>query len=126
MPLQSDSSFDVSKLDPAQITQKTHQLNDGLIKLMHGEPRWYDIGAEKYRQMRMNGETPLPKPTILDSGKNFTIPSREPNRAIPCRSFVPETGKSKGVYYHIHGGGWVLQSEASQDLMLKYLASTLR
>lgn len=62
--------------------------------------------------MRWNGETPLPKPVVLESGVNFTIPSREKGRDIPCRMFKPENGEVKGIYMHIHGGGWVLQSEA--------------
>ncbi|QIW98727.1 hypothetical protein AMS68_004245 [Peltaster fructicola] len=123
MPLQSDLSFDVDKLDPARVTEKTHKLNDTLVKLMQGEPKWYEVGAEKYRQMRVNGETPMPKPKILDSGKDITIPSREASRSIPCRVFKPADGGSKGVFYHIHGGGWVLQSQYTQDLMLEYLAN---
>jgi acetyl esterase/lipase len=69
------------------------------------------VGAEKYRKMRWNGETPLPKPVVLESGKKMEIPSRESGRGIPCRYFLPEKGDVNGVYMHIHGGGWVLQSE---------------
>lgn len=65
----------------------------------------------------------MPRPTVLDSGKNSTLPSREPGRSIPIRTFVPEKGDSKGIFYHIHGGGWVLQSEAYQDLQLQYYAT---
>ncbi len=72
--------------------------------------------------MRANGETPLPAPVVLDSGKNIKLPSREKGRDIPCRIFAPESGTSKGVYYHIHGGGWVLQNEQAQDPMLKYIS----
>lgn len=73
--------------------------------------------------MRKNGETPLPKPVTLDSGKDIKLPSREKGREIPCRVFTPEDGsKPKGVYYHIHGGGWCLQDERSQDHYLKNLA----
>jgi len=62
--------------------------------------------------MRWNNETPLPRPPVIESGKNITIPSRESGREIPCRVFMPETDNVKGVFMHIHGGGWVLQSEA--------------
>lgn len=70
--------------------------------------------------MRWNGETPLPKPIVIESGKNIELPSREHGRSIPCRVFAAE--KPRGVFYHIHGGGWVLQSEQYQDTMLKYIA----
>lgn len=84
--------------------------------------RTLQVGAERYRQMRANGETALPPPVVLNSGKDIKLPSREKGREIPCRVFTPESGKSKGVYYHIHGGGWVLQNEKSQDILLKYYA----
>lgn len=65
--------------------------------------------------MRWNGETSLPKPVVIDSGVDFKIPSRDDDsggREIPCRMFKPANGGPvKGVFMHIHGGGWVLQSE---------------
>jgi len=122
MPLTSDLTLDASKFNPSAITEKTHKFNDQLIKIMEGGPRWWEVGPEKYRQMRWNGETPLPKPIVLESGKNIKLPSRDSGREIPCRVFEPSNGKPKGVFYHIHGGGWVLQSEHYQDVMLQYLA----
>lgn len=72
--------------------------------------------------MREAGETPLPAPVVLEDGKNIALPSRDSDRTIPCRVFQPSSGKPKGVFYHIHGGGWVLQSERAQDPYLKFLA----
>ena len=73
--------------------------------------------------MRWNGETPLPKPQVLESGKNIKLPSRDADRQIPCRVFAPSNCQPpKGTFYHIHGGGWCLQSEAYQDIMLAYWA----
>ncbi|KAK5731824.1 hypothetical protein LTR17_011036 [Elasticomyces elasticus] len=108
MPLNSDLTLDPSKFDPKSISEQTQAYQD------HGgrpKVKGWDVGAEEYRKMRWNGETPLPKPA-----------SREPGRSIPCRVFTPDNGKPKGVFYHIHGGGWVLQSEHHQDVMLKYWA----
>ena len=61
------------------------------------------VGAEKYRQMRANGETPLPKFTKIESGKDGSIPSRDKGRDILTRIFEPEGQPSRGVYLHIHG-----------------------
>ena len=70
------------------------------------------VGAEKYRQMRKNGETPFPKSVVLESGRSFSIPSRDAGRKIPCRVLQPEQGEPvRGVFMHIHGGGWVLMGE---------------
>lgn len=66
--------------------------------------------------MRRDGETPLPVPTVLERGQPFTIPSRQKGRDIPCRVMMPGGNKQpKAVLMHIHGGGWVLQSEAEYN-----------
>ena len=73
--------------------------------------------------MRAAGETPLPAATYLESAEDFTIPSRESGRGIPCRILKPQNGKPiKAVFMHIHGGGWVLQDEKSQDSTLQSIA----
>lgn len=72
--------------------------------------------------MRWNNETPLPRPPTLENGKDATIPSRDSGRQIPIRVFKPDSGATKGIWYHIHGGGWVLQSEHYQDGYLNLLA----
>ncbi|KAF2811358.1 uncharacterized protein BDZ99DRAFT_487179 [Mytilinidion resinicola] len=122
MPLPSDLQIDVSKFDPTNSNPKTEVFNKKLIHIAKDGPRWYEVGAAKYRQMRWNGETPLPKPVVIESGVNGTIPSRDPGRELTYRLFNPEKGEVKGIYMHIHGGGWVLQSEAYQDGLLKYMA----
>ncbi|KAI7219556.1 hypothetical protein KC333_g2897 [Hortaea werneckii] len=133
MPLTSDLTLSAPKFQNNAISQQTHAFNANLIQIMQNGPKWYEVGPEKYRQMRWNGETPLPKPVVLDSGRNILLPSRDPDRQIPCRVFAPQEGdnggaeaKSRGVFYHIHGGGWVLQSEAYQDPLLQYLADRCR
>ena len=125
MPLTSDLKVDASKFDPKSISKETHTFNDQLIKIMEGGPKWYEVGAAKYRIMRENGETPLPKPVHLDRAKDILVPSREKGRSIPCRLMTPEGDKKpRGVFYHIHGGGWVLQNEKAQDSYLKFLADS--
>ncbi|KAK5146523.1 hypothetical protein LTR04_001029 [Oleoguttula sp. CCFEE 6159] len=111
MPLKSDLTISKEKFQPSALSEKTEKYNEKLISIMEGGPRWYEVGPEKYRQMRWNGETPLPKPVVLESGKDIKLPSRDKGRQIPCRVFKPESGNVKGTFLHIHGGGWVLQSE---------------
>ena len=83
------------------------------------------VGAKRYREMRAAGETPLPKATYLDSAEDFDIPSRDSGRSIPCRILRPENDKPiKTVFLHIHGGGWVLQDQKSQDPALQDIANS--
>lgn len=116
--------IDPSVFDPAAISADTHAFNQKLMDIMHGAPKWYEVGAAKYREMRARGETPLPPATLLDSAEQTSIPSRDSGRDIPIRILKPTNGKSvTGVYLHIHGGGWVLQSEQSQDVVLQDIAN---
>ena len=78
------------------------------------------VGAKKYRGMRERGETSFPKPVLLDSAISLEIPSREANRLIPCRLFKPEAKQVKGIYLHIHGGGWTFMSEKSLGYLADY------
>src|ERR1700761_2009060 len=75
--------------------------------------------------MRWNNETPLPRPPVIETCKDITIPSRDAGRTIPLRIFLPNAGgrqSVKGTFLHIHGGGWVLQSEKYQDGLLDFMA----
>jgi acetyl esterase/lipase len=74
--------------------------------------------------MRAAGETPFPKFRFLASAEDFAVPSREAGRTIPCRVLRPQTGTVKAVFLHIHGGGWVLQDEKSQDPTLQDIANS--
>ena len=124
-PSKNPILIDPSVFDPAAISEDTHAFNEKLMNIMKGAPKWYEVGAAKYREMRARGETPLPSTTLLDSAEQTSIPSRDAGRDIPCRILKPTNGKSiSGVYMHFHGGGWVLQSEQSQDVVLQDLANT--
>lgn len=117
--------IDPAVFDPAAISQDTHEFNSKLMDVMKGAPLWYEVGAAKYREMRARGETPLPPLTLLDSAEQTSVPSRDAGRDIPCRILKPTNGKPiTAVYMHIHGGGWVLQTEKSQDVVLQDIADT--
>jgi acetyl esterase len=72
----------------------------------------------KTRADRERGDGPLPAPVRLDEAVDRTIPGRAGD--IPIRMFTPET--VRGVFLHLHGGGWTLGSAAHQDPLLSALA----
>ena len=57
-------------------------------------------------------------PVRLDEAVDRTIRGRAGD--IPIRMFTPET--VRGVFLHLHGGGWTLGSAAHQDPLLAALA----
>ncbi|KAM6524538.1 hypothetical protein FALCPG4_010147 [Fusarium falciforme] len=122
-PLQSDLILNQFKFQPCVEDPTTRAFNNKLQEIQAKDQKWYELGAEKYRQLRRSGKTALPGPVLLDSARSLAIPSREPGRTIPCRLLAPK-GKPHGVFVHIHGGGWVLNDETSSDMYLQAIADS--
>ncbi|KAG0652327.1 Carboxylesterase [Hyphodiscus hymeniophilus] len=130
MALTSDITVDITKFDPATVSEQTAKLNQHIINVFEPVPKWYEVGAAKYRQMRLSGETPLPAPKLLPEALDINLPSRESGRDIICRLVYPpsrktpeERQKCRGTVLHIHGGGWVLGDHASHDNLLQLYAN---
>ncbi|GAO19933.1 hypothetical protein UVI_02043590 [Ustilaginoidea virens] len=113
-------TLEAHRFDPAAISAEARAFNAELSRLTASTPKWYEIGAENYRQLRAKGLASFPPPTPLPSGITFEMPSRDAGRSIPCRVLKPQ-GQARAVLMHIHGGGWVLGSESMQDPKLKRL-----
>lgn len=65
----------------------------------------------------------MPRPVVLDGDDGELILKEDEDdgegRRVPVRIFRPSKddggkGEVRGVFCHIHGGGWVLQSEKYQ------------
>ena len=89
------------------IAEDTAKLNDALVGLMTGLPEWWNVGAETTREARRQGRGPFPAPVKSPRARTIAIPGRDGNE-IPLRIIAPD--QPRGVYLHIHGGGWVLGS----------------
>ncbi|KAL3481269.1 Alpha/Beta hydrolase protein [Aspergillus californicus] len=123
MSIQTDLTIDASKFALENVSESTTQANTLLEKITTGGPRWYDVGAAKYREMHMQGKIALPPPVSLPNATSATVPARENGREIPIRVYKPDNGRSKGVFLHSHGGGFVLGSETSFDKTLQMYAN---
>lgn len=61
----------------------------------------------------------MPRPVVLDGDDEELFLKEDGDegegRRVPVRIFRPKEGREvRGVFCHIHGGGWVLQSEKYQ------------
>ncbi len=104
---------------PDAIADDTAKLNDALVAMMTGLPEWWNVGAENARQGRRQGRGPFPAPVFSPRARTIAIPGRDGNE-IPLRVIAPD--QPRGVYLHIHGGGWVLGGADMQDPMLEHIA----
>ncbi|KAK4867691.1 hypothetical protein LT330_001201 [Penicillium expansum] len=124
MPITSDITLDISKFNPENVTEPTKKAAALLETITTSGPRWWEVGIEKYCEMRELGQTSLPKPVYLPEALDSTIPSRDAGREIPIRVYKPDNGEpSKGIFLHFHGGGFVLATHKDFDSVLREYAN---
>ncbi len=95
-------------------------FNVALEKMLAAAPSVHTVDPATTRRARADGQGTFPAPEVVPEGRDLSVPG--PAGPITLRTFVPEGG-ARGVYLHIHGGGWVLGSAHQQDAALWRLAN---
>ena len=113
--------FDPALFGDAAIDAATAQLNAQMIELLTGQPEWWVMGPAAFRSARRRGEGPFPAPVMSERARTIAISGKDGN-TIPLRVIAPLQGRPRGVYLHLHGGGWVLGGADMQDPMLERIA----
>ena len=106
---------------PEAISPQVAAANAEFQKLLSAGPEWWDIGAPAFREAVASGRGPFPLPEKSPRGKTFEIAGTGGHQ-IPLRVIAP--ANAKGIYMHIHGGGLVLGSALTQDMMLERVAQS--
>ena len=120
MPDQTNP-LDPALFHPDSVAPDTRALNEAMVKLLTPLPDWWVVGAAATREARRRGDGPFPAPVFSARARTVTIQGKDGNQ-IPLRIIAPDT--PRGVYLHIHGGGWVLGAADLQDPMLERVADT--
>ncbi len=103
---------------PKSIDEETRNFNDAIHKLLSAMPRTYTLSPQQIRDDREAGKG-LWTVTRLDEVQDRFVPG--PFGEIPIRVYVPE--KVRGVYLHIHAGGFILGRAHHADIGLVSLAN---
>ena len=111
--------FDPALFADAAIDAETAKLNSDMIQMLTSEPEWWIVGAAAMRAARRRGEGPFPAPVMSSRARTLTITGKDGNE-IPLRVIAPP--QPRGIYLHLHGGGWVLGGADMQDPMLERIA----
>jgi acetyl esterase/lipase len=111
--------FDPDLFGEAAIDAETAKLNAQLVDMLTGQPEWWIVGAEAARAARWRGEGPFPAAVMSSRARTLTITGKDGNE-IPLRVIAP--AQPRGIYLHLHGGGWVLGGADMQDPMLERIA----
>ncbi|MCP5069086.1 MAG: alpha/beta hydrolase [bacterium] len=104
---------------PEAIDPGTRQANEAIEKLLAAVPSIDTREPAEIRAERASGSSPFGELVKLDHAEERSI--RGPAGEIPLRILRP-AGEVRGVYLHIHGGGWTLGAEDQQDVMLAAIA----
>ena len=113
--------FDPTLFLDATIDPDTANLNAQMIALLTGQPDWWIVGAAAMRAARRRGEGPFPPPVLSSRARTITITGKDDNE-ISLRVIAP--AQPRGIYLHLHGGGWVLGGADMQDPMLERIADS--
>jgi acetyl esterase len=116
--MSESTTFNPDVFKSGAISAETQEYNARLEERGATIPTVFSQSPDMSRADREAGRSLAGPLKFSDMATERSIPG--PAGEIPLRVFVPET--VRGVYLHIHGGGWVLGRAHHQDLRLEAIA----
>lgn len=115
--------LDPALFRPEAIDPETRAFVEELERTLADLPPIHTLPPEVTRQAREEGRGIWGPIELVEEARTITIPG--PGGDLPLRVFIPPEG-ARGVYLHLHGGGWVLGRAHHQDPRNWEIARTLR
>ena len=112
------SILDPRVFEPEAVDPETAKFNEKIEQLLATMPPPHKSTPQKIREERESGKSWLGPIKRLEEAQDRVVEGR--NGDVPVRVFVPE--QVKGVYLHIHGGGFVLMRAYYFDEALAKIA----
>ena len=109
--------IDPALFDPAAIPAETRALNDEIVRRLNAEPSGLTI--PQIRERRIQGIGAFPPARKSSRAETIAIPG--PAGPIELRIIAP-TAPSRGILFHIHGGGWSIGAPDQNDPLLESIA----
>lgn len=106
--------LDPRVFDPEAVDPETEQFNRRIEELIATLPPSHMRTPQEVRADRESGKSVMGPSKRLDEARNRVVPGRERN--VPVRVVVPP--EVRGVYLHMHGGGFVLMRADHFDELL--------
>ncbi len=109
-------TIDPALFDPAAIPAETLHFNEEIVRRLNAEPEGLTIQEVRERRRQGLGAFPLPP----QSKRAETVTIDGPAGAIALRIVAPPS--PRGVFFHIHGGGWSIGAPELNDPLLESIA----
>ncbi len=107
---------------PSEIPTEVSDFNSWVAEMTRHVPPVWEVGAAAGRQAREDGKSLLGPPRLSPRASVRTIEgSRGP---IKLRVIHPDGRPARGIFLHIHGGGWVWGGPHHHDPQMTALADT--
>jgi len=113
--------IDPSLFDEKNIPADTAKLNAEIIAAAEAGPDMWDFKPSVVRQARREGKSAFPLESEDPNAEYFEIEG--PAGPVGMRVIHPDNQTPRGVFLHIHGGGWVLGAADLQDQRLMQVAN---
>jgi acetyl esterase/lipase len=109
-------AIDPALFDPAAIPAETLRFNEEIVRRLNAEPEGLTIQEVRARRQQGLGAFPLPP----RSPRAETLTIDGPAGPISLRIVVPKS--PRGIFFHIHGGGWSIGAPDLNDPLLESIA----
>lgn len=110
--------IDPALFDPSAISEEIRAQNEAVLARLASLPEPSSVAPSLIRERRRQGLGPFPD--MPKSARADIIDIDGPAGRISLRVIAPAA--PKGVYFHIHGGGWTWGTADEQDPWLDRLA----
>ena len=116
-------TLDPSVFLPSAVDEETAAYNAEHEAFLAKFPSPHTLPPDVVRAARRNpaAEPSKFRPALVFSDNAYVREIQGPAGPLTLRCFIPK--QVDGVYYHIHGGGWVLGSADAQDVRLEAIAN---
>ncbi|MFS8039052.1 alpha/beta hydrolase [Xanthobacter sp. AM11] len=116
----SKLALDAAVFSDAAVAPDTRLVNDAIVKALRALGERWAAPLPEIRAARLSGTGTFPLPPESPRARVETIPG--PRGPVPVRILMPD-GAPKGVYLHIHGGGWTVGSARENEGLTSRIAA---
>ncbi|WP_414475779.1 alpha/beta hydrolase [Microvirga sp. M2] len=110
--------IDPALFDPAAVSEEIRAQNADIVAKLAALPDPMSVPPSVVRERRAQGLGPFP--LMPSSPRAEVIEIAGPAGPLPLRIIAPEN--PRGLYFHVHGGGWTWGTADEQDPWLDRLA----